>query len=221
MHSLIDEICLKLWLPYSYKLLTVDIQHDTHHSQMPLDISKIFPSLAVLKQPYYHIPLTFKFTFSSFPYWLYNHYLSSPKHQKCLWYQLFFLHSIMQSFTKFFDLCILHISQTHIFSFIYTPVLEKEMASHSSIHAWKIPWTEEPGGLQSMGLQSRTRLSDFTSLHSIPSDYNLFSGLSHCSYLFLLNAFCSLPLYFLHCYANNFFLSKFDYVIPSQQDDTK
>ena len=31
--------------------------------------------------------------------------------------------------------------------------LEKEMATHSSIRAWKIPWTEEPGGLQSMGLQ--------------------------------------------------------------------
>ena len=31
--------------------------------------------------------------------------------------------------------------------------LDKEMATHSSIHAWKIPWTEEPGGLQSMGLQ--------------------------------------------------------------------
>ena len=31
--------------------------------------------------------------------------------------------------------------------------LEKEMATHSRILAWKIPWTEEPGGLQSMGLQ--------------------------------------------------------------------
>ena len=30
--------------------------------------------------------------------------------------------------------------------------LEEEMATHSSILAWKIPWTEEPGGLQSMGL---------------------------------------------------------------------
>ena len=29
--------------------------------------------------------------------------------------------------------------------------LEKELAAHSSILAWKIPWTEEPGGLQSMG----------------------------------------------------------------------
>ena len=40
--------------------------------------------------------------------------------------------------------------------------LEKEMAIHSNILAWKIPWTEEPGSLQwSMGLQkSWTRLSD-------------------------------------------------------------
>ena len=29
--------------------------------------------------------------------------------------------------------------------------LEKELATHSSVLAWKIPWTEEPGGLQSMG----------------------------------------------------------------------
>ena len=32
-------------------------------------------------------------------------------------------------------------------------LLEKEMATHSSILAWKIPWTEKPGRLQSMGLQ--------------------------------------------------------------------
>ena len=37
--------------------------------------------------------------------------------------------------------------------------LEKEMATHSSILAWKIPWTEEPGRIQSMESQSRTRLS--------------------------------------------------------------
>ena len=39
--------------------------------------------------------------------------------------------------------------------------LEKGTATHSSILAWRIPWTEEPGRLQSMGSQSRTRLSDF------------------------------------------------------------
>ena len=35
------------------------------------------------------------------------------------------------------------------------------MATHSCTLAWRIPWTEEPGGLQSMGLQNRTRLCDF------------------------------------------------------------
>ena len=39
--------------------------------------------------------------------------------------------------------------------------LEKEMVTHSNILGWKITWTEEPGGLQSMGLQkSQTRLSN-------------------------------------------------------------
>ena len=36
------------------------------------------------------------------------------------------------------------------------------MATHSSTLAWKIPWTEEPGRLQSMGSLSQTRLSNFT-----------------------------------------------------------
>ena len=40
--------------------------------------------------------------------------------------------------------------------------LEKEMATHSSVLAWEILWTEEPGGLHSMGLQSWTRLSTCT-----------------------------------------------------------
>ena len=35
-------------------------------------------------------------------------------------------------------------------------LLEEERATHSSICAWKTPWTEEPGRLQSMGLQSHT-----------------------------------------------------------------
>ena len=40
--------------------------------------------------------------------------------------------------------------------------LEKEMATHSSILARRIPWMEEPGGLQSTGSQSQIRLSDLT-----------------------------------------------------------
>ena len=48
-------------------------------------------------------------------------------------------------------------------------ILEKEMATHSSTLAWQIPWTEEPGGLQSMGsLKSQTRLSDFTFTFHFP-----------------------------------------------------
>ena len=39
---------------------------------------------------------------------------------------------------------------------------EKAMAPHSSTLAWKIPWTEEPGGYSPWGRQSRTRLSNFT-----------------------------------------------------------
>ena len=37
--------------------------------------------------------------------------------------------------------------------------LEEEMATNSSILAWEIPWTEGPGGLQLVGLQSQTQLS--------------------------------------------------------------
>ena len=40
------------------------------------------------------------------------------------------------------------------------PAPEKEMATHPSILAWEIPWTEEPVGLQSKGLQSQTKPSN-------------------------------------------------------------
>ena len=43
--------------------------------------------------------------------------------------------------------------QTQVQSLGREDPLEKEMATHSSILAWKIPWTEEPGGLQSRGSQ--------------------------------------------------------------------
>ena len=43
--------------------------------------------------------------------------------------------------------------ETQVQSLGWEDPLEKEMATDSSTLAWKIPWTEEPGGLQSMGLQ--------------------------------------------------------------------
>ena len=45
--------------------------------------------------------------------------------------------------------------ETWVQSLDWEDPLEKEMATHSSTLAWRIPWTEEPGRLQSMGLQSR------------------------------------------------------------------
>ena len=45
------------------------------------------------------------------------------------------------------------VQETRVQSLVWKDPLEKEMATHSSILAWKIPWTEEPGGLQFMGLQ--------------------------------------------------------------------
>ena len=52
--------------------------------------------------------------------------------------------------------------KTQVWSLGWEDPLEKEMATHSSILAWRIPWTEKPGRLQSTGPQSRTWLSDFT-----------------------------------------------------------
>ena len=55
-------------------------------------------------------------------------------------------------------------SQARLSDFTFTfhfHALEKKMATHSGILAWEIPWTEEPGGLESMGLQKNwTRLSN-------------------------------------------------------------
>ena len=52
--------------------------------------------------------------------------------------------------------------ETWVRSLGWEDPLEKEMAALSSILAWRIHWMEEPGGLQSMGSQSQTRLSDLT-----------------------------------------------------------
>ena len=43
--------------------------------------------------------------------------------------------------------------ETWVRYLVWEEALEQEMATHSSTLAWRIPWTEEPGGLQSMGSQ--------------------------------------------------------------------
>ena len=57
---------------------------------------------------------------------------------------------------------------TWVQSLGWEDALEKEMATHSSILAWRFPWTEEPGGLQSMGSQ-RVR-HDWTTKHGKTHD---------------------------------------------------
>ena len=67
--------------------------------------------------------------------------------------------------------------------------LENEMTTHSSILAWRIPWVEESGGLQSMGSQSRTRLSDFTFTFSLRlSLVGRFMISDSCHYLVLFSS---------------------------------
>ena len=58
---------------------------------------------------------------------------------------------------------LLAMQETRVQSLYREDPLEKEMATHSSILAWRIPWTEGPGVLQSMKVaESWTQLSDFT-----------------------------------------------------------
>ena len=57
----------------------------------------------------------------------------------------------------------------------------KEMTTHSSIAAWRIPWTEEPGELQFSGLQSQTLLRDqhiTDFIYTMSFYYHKISGLS-------------------------------------------
>ena len=55
--------------------------------------------------------------------------------------------------------------ETRVWFLVQEDPLEDEMAPHSSILAWKIPWTKEPGGLQSTELQNQTRPRDWTWTH--------------------------------------------------------
>ena len=58
--------------------------------------------------------------------------------------------------------CLPAVLETWVQSLGLKDTLQKEMATYSSTFAWKIPWMEEPGRLQSMESKSQTRLSNFT-----------------------------------------------------------
>jgi len=109
--------------------------------------------------------------------------------------------------------------ETWVWSLSWEDSLEKGTATHTSILAWRIPWTEETGRLQSMGLQSRTRLSDFHLLTWViiqyyfilllkllqlwPTEYNFLLALVHLWYnliivLFIYFFFLALIYFFWH-----------------------
>ena len=70
--------------------------------------------------------------------------------------------------------------------------LEKKMATHSNVLAWRIPGTEEPGGLPSMGSQSRTRLKRLSSSSSdiFTSNDSIFgSRAGSCRFIYLFYPF--------------------------------
>ena len=79
-------------------------------------------------------------------------------------------------------------SRTLLSDFTFTfhfPALEKEMATHSSVLAWRIPGMGKPGGLPSLGWQSRTRLKRLSSSSSIWSINELLLSLNNYPVLLL------------------------------------
>ena len=107
--------------------------------------------------------------------------------------------SAREVFTRIL-LPMLEVQETSVRSLDQEDPPEKEMATHPNIFAWKIPWIEEPGGLQSMGLQrvGWTWLSKHTHTHT--------HNMSLLSLLFILFTFCyhyllhnSLVLFFITC----------------------
>ena len=66
----------------------------------------------------------------------------------CVWEKKFYMLFLAESVKN-----LPAVQEIRIQSLSWDDLLEKEMATHSSINAWEIPWTEEPGGLQSLGSQ--------------------------------------------------------------------
>ena len=97
------------------------------------------------------------------------------KHRQGVWYGAYIFH-ILPQFWDYPDdgavknlLAMQKIQETGVSSLGQEDPLEEEMATHSNILAWKIPWTEEPGGLQSKGLQRAEH--DWATKHISISSY--------------------------------------------------
>ena len=72
------------------------------------------------------------------------------------------------------------IQETRVQSLGWEDALEKEMAAHSSIPAWRTPWTEEPGRLHSMGLQESDTTEQLSTVRTDSSDKFNFLAKIYC-----------------------------------------
>ena len=106
--------------------------------------------------------------------------------------------------------------------------LEEEMAVHSSILAWKIPWTEEPGGLQSMESQKSQAWLSMQHAHIHSSSWYLYKLTETCihTYMYTYTYPSVFPLHFLPVslwltYLFTYLLSKPDKLKAIVKDKTK
>ena len=84
------------------------------------------------------------------------------------------MHAIKESFlVAQTERNLLEMQEVRVLSLVQEDPLEKERATHSSILAWRAPWTEEPGGLQSMGCKESDMTADNTkeSPHGLLTNY--------------------------------------------------
>ena len=80
------------------------------------------------------------------------------------------------------------------------------MAIHRSTCAWKIPWTEEPGRLQSMGLQT-VGLSDFTFTLDHKPKKKLMKCITSLSIILILNEYIYFEIFMTNCHCAGFYHS--------------
>ena len=105
----------------------------------------------------------------SYGCWIYQYHLLKG-HLSPLFYSVVVLNLVTVYIWVCFYNIFCSVGLFYIYTHTYICILEKAMALHSSPLAWKIPWTEEPGRLQSMGLLGvrhdwATSLSLFTFMH--------------------------------------------------------
>ena len=134
IHELSNVFCFGFFFQFYFYLVLMD---------WTIDISLPTTSSSQL--------LTLQGSLFSFFNWFF--YFSSSLYIICLF--LYFFFNLKQYLLTSFSLVknLPAMQETQVWSLGWEDPLEEEMATHSSILAWKIPWTEEPGGLQSMGWQ--------------------------------------------------------------------